>query len=260
LIDAATNQVIPSSGNVFADMGLRDAAELQTKARLWAALSLNAHCPQHIQAEVGVVLGMNPVNAILEIPILPVRTLVLDPPLSDEEFERLSERTDLALVERRSDGTIQISELAGALGSSANGDICYQLSTWAKASQTGRVLMHCGFFLPDGSCLSAGSTFVATGQLAGLTRDDRACFLRFAPAFVIELRSPDDSLAMKAQKMETWIANGAQLGWLVDPYAKQVHIYESSTAPRVETGSSVAGSGPIEGFILDLEEVWRCYE
>jgi hypothetical protein len=24
--------------------------------------------------------------------------------------------------------------------------------------------------------------------------------------------------------------------------------------------SPFAGSGPVEGFVLDLEEVWRCYE
>ncbi len=36
----AQDQVIQSSGNVFADIGLPDAAELDTKARLCAALNL----------------------------------------------------------------------------------------------------------------------------------------------------------------------------------------------------------------------------
>ena len=63
-----------------------------------------------------------------------------------------------------------------------------------------------------------------------------------------------------AKKMEAWIANGVELGWLVDPYAKVVHIYEPDAAPRIETGSRAAGSGPVKGFVLDLEEVWRCYE
>jgi Uma2 family endonuclease len=60
--------------------------------------------------------------------------------------------------------------------------------------------------------------------------------------------------------MESWIANGVQLGWLVDPYAKQVHVYAPGGAPRIEAGSIVAGTGPVEGFVLDLEEVWSCYE
>jgi Uma2 family endonuclease len=60
--------------------------------------------------------------------------------------------------------------------------------------------------------------------------------------------------------MEAWMANGVELGWLVDPYAKEVHVYEQNAAPRIETGSHVAGSGPIASFVLDLEEIWRCYE
>ena len=36
-------------------------------------------------------------NAFLEIPALPPRTIVLNPPLSDEEFERMSEQCVWAL-------------------------------------------------------------------------------------------------------------------------------------------------------------------
>jgi predicted XRE-type DNA-binding protein len=53
------NQVIPSSGNVFADMGLPDAAELDTKARLGAALDLTVERQRLTQAEVAAVLGIN---------------------------------------------------------------------------------------------------------------------------------------------------------------------------------------------------------
>jgi hypothetical protein len=38
------NEITPSSGNVFADMGLPDAVELQTKVRLGAASLLPAEC------------------------------------------------------------------------------------------------------------------------------------------------------------------------------------------------------------------------
>lgn len=56
------------------------------------------------------------------------------------------------------------------------------------------------------------------------------------------------------------MANGVQLAWLIDPEARQVHVYAQGAAPRIESGLAVAGSGPIEGFVLDLQEVWRCYE
>ena len=96
--------------------------------------------------------------------------------------------------------------------------------------------------------------------MKGLTRDDHAHFLRLTPAFVIELLSQSDRIRNLSAKMEAWIANGVELGWLVDPYAKEVHIYAPGVERRVETGSSVAGSGPVDGFVLDLTEVWSCYD
>jgi len=52
-------QVARSSGNVFADMGLPDAAELHAKARLCAALNLIVERRGLSQAEVAAALGIN---------------------------------------------------------------------------------------------------------------------------------------------------------------------------------------------------------
>jgi Uma2 family endonuclease len=97
-------------------------------------------------------------------------------------------------------------------------------------------------------------------QIAPLSREERGRFLRLAPAFAIELRTQSETLQDLTKKMESWIANGVELGWLVDPYARQVYVYALNASPRIESGSSVAGSGPAEGFVLDLQEVWSCYE
>lgn len=145
--------------------------------------------------------------------------------------------------------------------SDGNSEITRQLRNWWIQDRRGRVFDSSGgFFLPDGSMLNPDAAYVTEEQLKGLTREDRAHFLRLAPAFVIELLSLSDSLAETARKMDAWISNGVQLGWLVDPYANAVHIYEPGVVPRIETGKSVAGSGPVDGFVLDLEEIWRCYE
>ena len=200
-------------------------------------------------------------NATLEIPVLPPRSIVLDPPLSDEEFERMSERCDCASLERSKEGAIIVNAPAGGMTSDGNSEIILQLRAWWKRHRRGRAFdSNAGFFLPDGSVLSPDAAYVTPEQLQGLTRDDLAHFLRLAPSFVVELRSPSDSLSAAANKMEAWMVNGVQLGWLVDPYAKQVHVYEPGAAPRIESGSLVSGAGPVEGFVLDAEEVWRCYE
>jgi len=56
---AATDQVIRSSGNVFADLGLPDAVELDTKSRLCAALNRIVERKRLTQAEVAAALGIN---------------------------------------------------------------------------------------------------------------------------------------------------------------------------------------------------------
>ena len=200
-------------------------------------------------------------NAFLEIPVLPPRRMVLTPPLTDDEFERMSEQCDGAFLERSKEGTILVNAPAGSMSSDGNSEINQQLRQWWKGHRRGRVYdSNCGFFLPDGSSLSPDAAYVTDAQLEGLTRHQRARFLRLAPAFIIELRSESDRLTPAFEKMDAWMANGVKLGWFIDPDAKQVHIYEPGVAPRITSGSSVAGSGPVEGFILDLEEVWRCYE
>lgn len=58
-------------------------------------------------------------------------------------------------------------------------------------------------------------------------------FPHLCPDFVIELLSSSDRLAKTQAKMQEWIANGAQLGWLVDPYAKSVHVYARGRRSRI---------------------------
>lgn len=60
--------------------------------------------------------------------------------------------------------------------------------------------------------------------------------------------------------MQDWMANGAALGWLVDPYARQVIVYRKGEIPVIVDGNSVSGDGPVQGFVLNLSKVWARYE
>jgi Uma2 family endonuclease len=199
-------------------------------------------------------------STILEIPKLP-STVVLDPPLTDEEFEKLCAANDFARLERTKEGKIVVNAPTGGDTSSGNIEIGAQLRDWWKQHRQGRVFDSSGgFFLPDGSMLNPDAAYATAEQMQGLTKEDRKHFLRLTPAFVIELLSPSDSLPEAKRKMELWIANGARLAWLVDPYRRNVLVYEPDQPPRAETGEKCAGSGPIEGFMLDLNSVWSLYE
>src|ERR1035441_5421712 len=52
-------RIIPSSGNVFADLGLPDAEELDTKVRLGAAICRIVERRRLTQAQVAAALGVN---------------------------------------------------------------------------------------------------------------------------------------------------------------------------------------------------------
>jgi Uma2 family endonuclease len=77
---------------------------------------------------------------------------------------------------------------------------------------------------------------------------------------MIELLSSSDRLTKGQAKIGDWIENGAKLGWLIDPYAKNVHVYERDAPARVVPGASARGTGPVEGFVLDLTKIWRRYQ
>jgi Uma2 family endonuclease len=108
--------------------------------------------------------------------------------------------------------------------------------------------------------LNPDAAYVLPQKLEGLDKDDLTGFPYLCPDFIIELLSTSDSLPKAQQKMERWIENGVALGWLIDPYNKRVQVFEPGREAVAVSGKTVQGSGPVEGFTLDLDEVWRCYE
>jgi Uma2 family endonuclease len=63
---------------------------------------------------------------------------------------------------------------------------------------------------------------------------------------------------MLKDKMREWLANGAQLGWLIDPEHRSVAIYRPEGQVETRTGiDSIAGEGPAAGFVLELSFVWN---
>ncbi len=66
-------------------------------------------------------------------------------------------------------------------------------------------------------------------RLEKLTPEQKRKFIPLCPDFVVEIRSPTDSLRALQAKMQEYITNGAALGWLIDPIARRVFIYRPGT-------------------------------
>jgi len=194
-------------------------------------------------------------------PALTRHTLVLNPPMTDAELEEFIRLNEPARIERFGKEVIQMNAPAGGDTSSSNADISGQLYAWWLTHRRGRVFDSSGgFYLPDDSLLSPDTSYLTAASLATLTKADRKGYYRICPEFIIELRSTSDRLGELKKKMQLWMANGVQLGWLINPGRKEVLVYKAG-APQPETfsGLELPGSGPVEGFHLNLTDVWDCY-
>jgi len=190
------------------------------------------------------------------------RTLVLDPPVTDAEFEALCRENPAHIrIERTKEGIIRMNPPTGGFAGSGNQEIAGQLYQWWRRHEKGRVFdSNTAFRLPDGSILSPDASYVSEERLKTLPKGGLRGFPRICPDFVIELASESDPLPAVKEKMNDWLANGAQLAWLIDPYQRQVLVYRPSCAPELPVGDRVAGEGPVDGLVLDLARVWKCYQ
>jgi Uma2 family endonuclease len=188
-------------------------------------------------------------------------TLRLSPAIeiTDDEFFAFCQLNRDLRFERTSQGDIIIMAPTGAETGIRNSSITGQLYNWAKRDGTGAVFdSSTGFKLPNGADRSPDASWIPRSRLATLTAEQKEKFLPLCPDFVIELLSPTDALAVTQAKMSEYIENGAQLGWLIDPEMRQIHVYRSRQAVVVlENVAEVAADPELPGFVLDLREIWE---
>jgi Uma2 family endonuclease len=188
---------------------------------------------------------------------LPVR-LRPPAPMTDDELMAFSEANKPCKVERLASGEILVMTPSGYRNNRREAYVVRELFDWAEADGRGEAFSsNAGFNLPDGSTLSPDAGWVALSRLEGLSEYEQERYLPFAPDFVVEILSRSDSLAELDAKMEQWIANGARLGWRIDPYGGTVAIYSAESAPRMlQRPEAVMGTGPVAGFELKMAKIW----
>jgi Uma2 family endonuclease len=181
-------------------------------------------------------------------------------PMTDDEFWCYCSRLpDNLRVEREPNGDIIIMPPAGGESSNRNIHISAQLDVWAIKDGGGEAFdSNANFILPSGAARGPDAAWISNARLATLSSEQKRRFLPLCPDFVVELKSPSDRLPRLKAKMEEWIENGAQLGWLIDPDTRAVYIYRQGAKPEeLKDADSVAGEGPVAGFVLDLRRIWR---
>ncbi len=178
--------------------------------------------------------------------------------MTDEELLRFCAENESLRIERDANGEIIVMTPPGLDGGGTELDVAAELRAWALQDGRGRAFgPNSGVTLPDGSMRLADACWIAWPRLNALTAEQRLRFPPICPEFVIEVRSNSDRLKPLQEKMRMWIANGAELAWLVDPSRKTVEIYRPGQAMEEQQGqSAVYADAPVGGFVLELGKVW----
>ncbi len=174
-----------------------------------------------------------------------------------ESFEEFVALNPDLMVEQNANGEIVIMSPAGSESAKRNVELSYQLQRWSKGHGGATFDSSVLFTLPDGSKRGPDASWIAIERWEALSKEDREAFAPICPDFVIELRSRTDRMKILKQKMTDYITNGVRLGWLIDPYQREVFIYRPNheTEPLAEP-VSLSGEEVLPGFLLDLSPIW----
>jgi Uma2 family endonuclease len=179
--------------------------------------------------------------------------------LTDEQLFELCQLNRDWRIEYTAQGELIVMPPTGGETGNQNAELTFQVQAWARSDQTGITFdSSTGFKLPNGATRSPDTAWVRGSRLAGLTRDQKQKFLPLCPDFVIELRSPTDSLEALQRKMQEYLDNGAQLGWLIDPLTRCIHVYLPHSQPQIlEAPRTISAEPVLPGLSLDLQGIWQ---
>jgi Uma2 family endonuclease len=201
--------------------------------------------------------------------------------ISDEQFYQLCIHNPETQFERNSDGEIIIMPPTGGETGKRNTELIVQLAIWNRQTKLGQVFdSSTGYKLPSGANRSPDVSWIKQERWDALTNEQKAKFIPLAPDFALELMSPTDYLVNTQAKMTSdpassegarasvrlnrerarmreYLENQVQLGWLINPQAKQVEIYRlGQDVELLDAPPSISAGEILPGFVLDLADIF----
>ncbi|MBD2523130.1 Uma2 family endonuclease [Nostoc sp. FACHB-133] len=184
-------------------------------------------------------------------------TLKLKIDLTDDQFFEMCQKNRDYQFERIASGELLIMPPTGSDTGRRNVKLTTQLDIWNSESNLGEVFdSSTGFTLPNGAERSPDASWVKIERWNALTPEQQEKFAPICPDFVVELRFHTDLLKDLQEKMQEYIENGAQLGWLIDRKNKQVEIYRPGKDVEIlDNPASLSGENILPGFVLNLQQI-----
>jgi Uma2 family endonuclease len=178
--------------------------------------------------------------------------------MTEEQFFEFCQLNRNLRLERNAHGELIAMSPAGFESDDQEAEIVMQLRQWAKRQGNGTAPnSSTGYLLPNGSVRAPDASWVSHVRLSRVSAAERLKFPPLSPEFVVELRSPSDRLTDLQAKMQEYMENGVLLGLLIDPAAKQVHLYRPQQPVQLFTAVEKVSCEPeLPGFELLVREIW----
>lgn len=179
-------------------------------------------------------------------------------PLDGEAFFGFCQANRNLRIERDASGKVIIMPPVGSETSGRNASLTAQLYNWAKKDGTGKAFDATGGFeLPNGATRNPDGAWISLNQWNRVPAQNRRRFANICPEFVLELRSETDRLPTLKAKMEEYLANGAKLGFLIDPFDAKAYVFRPHRDPEVlNRPASLSAEPEMPGLVFDLGDVW----
>lgn len=184
-------------------------------------------------------------------------TLKLKIDLNNDQFFQMCQKNRDYRFERTASGELLIMPPTGSDTGRRNVKITTQLDIWNSETNLCEVFdSSSGFTLPNGAERSPDASWVKIERWNALTPEQQETFAPICPDFVVELRSRTDSLKELQEKMQEYIENSAQLGWLIDRKNKRVEIYRPGKDVEIlDNPTTLSGENVLPGFVLHLQQI-----
>lgn len=178
--------------------------------------------------------------------------------MNDDEFESFCRHNPDLQIELTKEGELVIMPPTGGETGIRNFSLILEFGKWSENDKSGVAFDSSTVFsLPNGAKRSPDLSWAKNEKWNRLSADDKKKFPPICPDFVIELRSPSDSLTNLKNKMTEYIENGASLGWLIDPSKREIYVYRPNEEAEVlENPETVSGEPLLNNFTLNLAKIW----
>ena len=156
-------------------------------------------------------------------------------------------------LELTAKGELVINPMVNMAGNFAEVEMIGAVLWWSR-DHGGRVSGSDGIVrLPDGARTQPDAAWLSPAQMTEMGGITPGRAVTVCPAFVVEIRSGTDRLPPLQRKMELYIANGALLGWLIDPYRQRAYIYRPEAEPEIlENPETISGEPVLPGFVFEV--------